>query len=221
MQPIHSNVFVSTIAILLVQGYGAGSISADTEADIALKGGLNSSIFAHENRESISGFSGGLEAHLEKPFVDHVSLGGQIELIYSQRGAEVVVGGQHLARSREHYMDLTAAVRPQLQFGPIHLYVVLGGGLDFLVHATTVDLSRVEQDVTDELHRFDIELLGAAGVAVALPRHTLGPLRLDTIFAEAREDVGLLKVDDDTGSKNRTTSVMLGLSFAVAASSPR
>lgn len=221
MRHIQNKTIVALLTIILAQSYRLSSSNADTEANIALKGGLNSSTFEHDNRESISGFSGGLEGRLEKSLASHLSMGGQIELIYSQRGAEVVVGDQHLARSREHYVDLTATIHPQVQLGPIYLYLLLGGGVNLLVHATTIDFaSGIEQDVTGQLHRFDMELLGAAGIAVELPRHNLGPLRLDTIFLEARQDIGLLKVDDATGSKNRTTSAMLGLSFSVSGSPP-
>lgn len=45
---------------------------------------------------------------------------------------------------------------------------------------------------------------------------TVGPAHIDTVFVEVRHDIGLLDTDAVNGGfKNRTSSVLLGLSFGV------
>lgn len=128
----------------------------------------------------------------------------------------------YLGQSRQHYLDATISVRPELRVGPVNLYLLLGGGVNFLVSANKETASGASQNITGDLNRIDVALLGAAGVALHLPERDLGPFSLDTVFLEARHDIGLLDTDAANGGyKNRTNSLMLGLSFGMARSSPR
>jgi len=128
----------------------------------------------------------------------------------------VVFGGAKQAESREYYFDLVAAARPGVQLGPVNGYLLLGGGVNFLLSANKENVSGSKQDITGDLHRIDVALLGGLGVAFHLPHRDLRPFRLGTIFLEARHDIGLIDTDKANGGyKNRTSSLMLGLSFVV------
>jgi hypothetical protein len=107
-----------------------------------------------------------------------------------------------------------------MRLGPVSVYLLLGGGLDLLVSANKDDAAGAGQDITGGLHRIDVALLGAAGVAVHLAHREPDAFHLDTIFVEARHDIGLLDVDLNGGFKNRTSSLMLGLSLAVGGGPP-
>jgi hypothetical protein len=183
------------------------------ELSVGFKGGLNAATQAEDYRVNRYGFSGGLSGDLQWPLDDRFSLAGQLELLYTPRGAEVVFQGQHVGKLREHYFDLTVTARPETRLGWASIYLLLGGGVNLLVSANKDDAAGAGQDIINGLHRIDIALLGAAGVAAHLHPRELGPLRLGTIFLEARHDIGLLDVDDNGGFKNRTSSLMLGLSF--------
>jgi hypothetical protein len=61
-----------------------------------------------------------------------------------------------------------------------------------------------------------VALLVGAGIALDLPRTQLGPFQLGTLFLEVRHERGLIDVDTmDFGLKNRTTSILLGLSLVL------
>lgn len=195
------------------------SASAAPELSVAPKGGPNSATLAENFRVNRYGFSGGLAGYIQWPLVDRFFIASQMELLYTTRGAETILEGEYLGRSREHYFDLMVAARPEARLGWASVYLLLGGGLNLLVSANKDDAAGEGQDITGDLHRVDVALLGAAGVALHLPRHELGPVRLGTVFLEARHDIGLLDTDAVNGGfKNRTSSLMLGLSFVMAGS---
>jgi len=190
-----------------------------SELSISFKGGLNAATQAEDLRVNRYGASGGVSGDLKWLLIDRFSLAGQIELLYTPRGAEVVFQGEHVGKLRAHYFDLTVAVCPEARLGWASVYLLLGGGLNLLVSANKDDAAGTGQDITGDLHRVDVALLGAAGVALHLPPRELGPFRLGTVFLEARHDIGLLDVDAVNGGfKNRTSSLMLGLSFVVGGS---
>ena len=88
---------------------------------------------------------------------------------------------------------------------------MLGGGVNFLLNADLDNASGATEDITGDLRRYDVALLVGAGVALRLPSRGVGPLRLATVFLEARHDHGLLPADEvNDGLKNRTSSLMLG-----------
>jgi hypothetical protein len=188
---------------------------------IAFKGGPNAATLAEDDRSNRYSFSGGPAGYLQWSLVDRFSLAGQLELLYTPRGAEVISGGDHVGESRERYFDLMLVVRPEIRLGQASVYLLLGGGLNLLLSAEIEDVTGAKSDITDDLHRIDVAFLGGAGVALRLPRRELGPLRLDTVFLEARHDRGLIDTDAVNGGfKNRTSSLMLGLSFALASEEP-
>lgn len=137
-----------------------------------------------------------------------------MELLYTPRGAEVVFQGEHAGQFREHYLDLTLTARPEVRLGWASVYLLAGGGLDLLMSASKDDMASTGQDVTSSLHRVDVALLGAVGVALHISRDPR-QFHLDTIFIEARHDIGLLDVSVQGGLKNSTSSLMLGLSLAI------
>jgi hypothetical protein len=193
---------------------------AEPESSIALKGGLNAATLDHDNRENREGFSGGIAGYLQWLLSERFSLGGQVELLYTPRGAEVVVGGQTQGESREHYVDFVVAARPGIRLGPVSIYLLLGGSLDLLISANKDNILGSREDITGDLHRIDIALLAGAGVALHLPGQSLGPFQFGTVFLEARHDIGLIDTDlANDGFKNRSSSLMLGLSFVVGGAS--
>lgn len=192
------------------------SAHAEPDLDVAFKGGPDAATLAEDYRVNRYGFSGGLAGYLQRPLIDRLSLGGQIELLYAARGSEINFGGEFLGKSRQHYIDFTIEARPEARFGRVSVYLLIGGGFDFLLSANKEDASGMKQVITGDLHRVDVALIAGAGVAVHLPRQKLGPFRLDTIFLEARHDIGLIDTDAINGGyKNRTSSLMLGLSFVI------
>jgi hypothetical protein len=188
---------------------------AEPDLDLAVKGGPNAATQAEELRVNRYGFSGGASGQLRWRTTDRISLGAQLELLYTPRGASIEVQGQQVGKIRDHYIDLALSTRPELHLGSLSVYLLLGGGLNYLLSASRDDSVGSGQDITDGLHRIDLSVLGALGAALHLPGQKVGPLHLGTIFLEARHDIGLLDVGLSGGFKNRTSSVMLGLSFVV------
>jgi hypothetical protein len=89
--------------------------------------------------------------------------------------------------------------------------------VNLLLSAETEDITGAKTDITGDLRRIDVALLVGTGIALQLPRRQLGPVRLGAVFLEARHDRGLIDSDAVNGGfKNRTSSLMFGLSFALA-----
>ena len=196
----------------------APAAHAQPELNVALKGGLNAATLAEEHRINRYGVAGGLFGHVRWPLLDRLSLGVQTDLLYMPRGTRVFFEGEYLDRFRQHYLDITIAARPEVRLGPATVYLVLGGGLSFLLSASKENASGVKQDTTDGLRKIDVPLLIGGGVALHLPPRELGPFRLGTVFLDARHDRGLIDTDAVVGGfKNRTSSLMFGLAFAVGA----
>lgn len=192
------------------------SARAQPEFGLALKSGPNAATLAKSYRVNRYGFSGGIAGYLQWPLSSRFSLAGQVDLLYTPRGSEVIFDGQYIGRSRYRYSDITVVARPEVRFGPASVYLLLGGGLNFLLSATQEDASGMKRDITGLLNRVDVALLVGAGVALHLPRQKLGPFRLGTVFLEARHARGLVETDTIDGvSKNRASSLMIGVSFSL------
>lgn len=209
---------IRIFGIILLIGMTTSRAGADGELEIGLKSGLNSATLTHDNRVDRLGVSAGLAADLQWSLSERLALAGQLEALYTPRGADVVVDGTSIGNIRQHYLDIILLARPGLQVGPVSLYVLLGGGLSVLAHATSENATGMSQDVTSELRRLDITLLAGAGLALPLHRSALRSFQLTTIFLEVRHDQGMIDIDMANGGfKNRTNSIMLGLSFALTA----
>jgi hypothetical protein len=194
------------------------SADAQPEAGVAFKGGINAATLDYQYRVNRYGASGGLAGYLQWLLSDRISMGGQLELLYTPRGAEVIRDGTLQGKIRQHYLDVVVAARPGLQLRPASVYLLLGAGVNFLVDAYDENRWGVPRDITHDVHRIDVALLAGAGVAFHLPHRRLGPVRLDTVFLEARHDRGMIDVSKmDFGFGNRTSSLMLGLSFGLGA----
>lgn len=202
---------ILAIVLCLVSRIG----HAQPVLDIALKGGANAATQEHDFRVNRYGFLAGLSGNAQWSLADRFSLGGQLELLYTPRGSETVFEGEHVGKFREHYLDLALVARPEERLGPVSFYLLLGGSLNLLMSATRDDQAGAGQDVTSGLHRVDVALLGGIGAALHFSHHDPGPLHLGAVFVEVRHDIGLLDVDLTGGFKNRTSSIMLGLSFDV------
>ena len=214
-----SKTSLTSLLVTTILCLGTSEARAQPELDIAIKGGPNAATQAQDFRSNRDGISGGFSGDLQWSPFRRLSLGGQLELLYTPRGSETIVQGEQVGQLREHYIDLTATARPEARLGPVSVYLLLGGCLGLLVSANKDDAAGSGQDITSGLHRVDVALLGAAGVALHLPSRDLGRFQLGTVFLEARHDIGLLDVDLMGGFKNRTSSLMLGLSFVVGGAS--
>lgn len=203
------------LSIALVVWLPSLPVAAEAESSIAFKGGFNAATFNKKHRENRPGSSGGLAGALQRPLGGRFLLGGQIDLLYTPRGSEVFIEGELQGKARLHYLDVVVAARPEVRLGPASVYLLLGGGLDFLVSAYDENSQGARRYGTSGLHRVDVALLVGAGVALHLPRWGLGPVRIGTVFLEARHDRGLRDIDAFVGFRNRTSSLMLGLSFAL------
>lgn len=185
------------------------------EPVLAFKGGFNAATLDEDNRENRYGFTGGLAGMLRWPLEGRFSLSGELDLLYTPRGADAVFGGMRLARSRQHYLDIMIAARPVVRLDRVSGYLLLGGGLSLLMSASKEELG-VTVDITDDLRRVDVALLAGAGVAIHLPDRAPGSFRLGTVFLEARHDHGLIDSDAVNGGfKNRSSSLLLGLSLVL------
>lgn len=201
---------------IAIFGLIPSAVRAQPDLNLTLKSGPNVTTLSKEHRIHRYGLSGGISGSFKRPLIGRFSLGGQVDLLYTPRGAEVVFEGVYLGKTRQHYFDIMAAVRPEARIGSVSVYLLVGGGLNLLLSAYQEDSSGMEMDITDGLSRYDVALLGAAGVTLQLPHQELGPLRLDTVFLEARHDRGLIDIDNGNDDfKNRSTSLMLGVSFAL------
>jgi hypothetical protein len=207
-----------SLAIVALIGLLPLNSRADSEFDIAVKGGAVGATLEHDNREIRYGFSGGLAGFLQRPLSDRLFLSVQFDLLYTARGAEAVFDGVNMGESRSHHADLRVSARPGTRLGPADVYLLLGGGPSFLVSANKTILGKFSH-ITGDLYRIDVELLMGAGLALHLRQQDLGPLHLGSVFLEARHDIGLLDTDAVNGGfKNRSSSLLLGLSFAVSGS---
>lgn len=190
---------------------------AQPELSFSLKAGPNAAIWDNEHHEHKYGFCGGLAGDLRWPFEPRFSLGAQLALLYMPRGTESIdpFTGMFLAAWRQHYFDIAVAIRPEARVGSVGVYLLLGGSWSILLNANRVDFLGRKDDV--DFRRNDVALLAGLGGALHLPSHRLGPFRLGTVFLEARYDRGLLHLGrgDDSSPKNRTTSLMLGVSFVL------
>lgn len=193
---------------------------AQPELSLSLKAGPNAAVWDREHHEHKYGFSGGLAGDARWPFGARFSLGAQMALLCMPRGTEAIdpFTGEFLGTFRQRYFDIAVAFRPAARIGPTNIYLLLGGGWNLLLRATreSVNTPGWKEDVTDGFSRHDLSLLVGAGVSAHLPSKKLGPFRLSTVFLEARYDRGLLDfARSDNSVKNRTTSLMLGVSFAL------
>jgi hypothetical protein len=138
-------------------------------------------------------------------------------LLYMPRGTESIsqMTGEYLGTYRQHYFDIAVAIRPEVRIGSVDVYLLLGGSWSILLNAYSVDYMGRKDDRDFRPH--DVALLAGLGGALRLPPHRLGPFRLGTVFLEARYDRGLLDFAraDDLSLRNRASSLMLGVSFAL------
>jgi len=192
---------------------------AQPELSLSLKAGPNAAVWDKEHHEHNYGFCGGLAGDLRWPFGARFSLGAQMALLYMPRGTESFSPntGEFLGTYRQHYFDIAVAIRPEARVGSVGVYILLGGSWSILLNANVVDELGRKRDVDAYIRRHDVALLAGLGGALHLPSRRLGPFRLGTVFLEARYDRGLLDFirEDDASAKNRTTSLMLGVSFAL------
>jgi hypothetical protein len=193
----------------------AAAFAQPSEVALSLKGGVDAATTVARYRTNKYGLTGGIASSLRWSITDRFSLGGQAELLYMPRGTRVIFEGEYVGQIRHQYTDLTLTARPEMRFGSMNVYLLLGGTLSYLMHSGKDDAAGLDQDITDGLHRIDLSVLGAVGIARHLPHRDIGPFHLGTVFLEARHDIGLLDVDLTGGYKNRTSSLMLGLSFVV------
>ncbi len=194
------------------------SAQANPELDVALRGGLSAARHAAEFRVHRYGISGGVGACLQWELEGRFLLGGQVDLLYTTRGAEVVTDGFKQGTFEEPYFDVALAARPGIRLGRADVYLLVGGSLNFLWSARSESVTGASQDLTDVFRRVDVALLGGAGVAFHLLPKGWGPFRRGTVLFEARHDHGLLDtvaVGGELELENRTTSFMLGVSFAL------
>jgi hypothetical protein len=205
---------LALVAILLCLSHLS---EAQPELSLSLKAGPNAAVWGREPDEHNYGFCGGLAGGLRWPLGARFSLGAQVALLYMPRGTELFdrVTGEFGGTYRQHYSDIAATIYPEVRFGLIGVYLLLGGSWSILLNANAVDFLGRKRDV--DLRRHDVALLAGLGGALHLPSHRLGPFRLGTVFLEARYDRGLLDFapEEDLSLKNRTTSLMLGVSFAL------
>lgn len=206
----------------LVLAVSVAPLPADAEPELAVlgKGGLCAATFNRDNRFHRYRATGGLGGYLEYSLSRVFSLGSEVSLLYTPRGARIEFDGESLGESRLGYVDLLFAARPTVRLGRGSAYLLLGGALSLLVNAQDEDQTGMSRDVADELHRVDVALLVGAGATLHLRPRAMGPLSLGSVFVEARHDHGLRDVDKlDLGFRNRTTSLMLGVGFVLASRS--
>lgn len=212
----HMKSILGYLSISIFIIYICRTASAEPDLELALKGGPNTSMLVADDRHAKHGFSGGIGGCLLWRGFQRFSLAGQLDLLYTPRGAEAVFDGQYVGVTRMRYFDVTVAARPEARFGRASVYLLLGGGLDVLLSVSQEDMLGMRYDITDDFHKIDVALLAGAGVSLRLPSRGFGSVRLGTVFVEARHDHGLRDSDAiNGGGKNRASSLMLGLSVAL------
>lgn len=196
-----------------------GLANAENETGLLVKAGGNAAILAEDHRYNIYGPTGGVAGYLRHTLGSQFSLGGQIDLLYTPRGAKVMDGNDYLGQSRLNYIDTALSLQPRMRFGVVSIYLAIGGELSFLVNADKENASGAHLDITADLRKIDVALLGGAGVAWHLGNSATSTFRIDAVSLEARHDIGLLDTDMVNGGfKNRSSSLMLGLAFVIGGS---
>ncbi len=219
------SLMTRTIKLLLAVSWISmlrSSARANPELDVALRGGLSAATHAAEFRTHRYGISGGVGACLQRELDGRFLLGGQVDLLYTTRGAELVSDGFKQATFEEPYFDVALAARPGVRLGRADVYLLVGGSLNVLWRVRRDSASGASEDLTEFFRRVDVALLGGAGIAFHLFPEGWGPFRRGTVLFEARHDHGLLDTvagDGELELENRTTSFMLGVSFALGSRS--
>jgi hypothetical protein len=145
---------------------------AQPELSLSLKAGPNAAIWDREHHEHNYGLSGGLAGDLRWPFVARFSLGAQMALLYMPRGTESFsrMTGEFLGIYRQHYFDISVAIRPEARVGSVGVYILLGGSWSILLNANVVDELGRKRDLDAYIRRHDVVLLAGLGARfISLP----------------------------------------------------
>jgi hypothetical protein len=132
----------------------------------------------------------------------------QVEGLFSMKGGSADVGSAD-SKVRLDYVDVPLFIRYRIQGSPQRGIHAFGGpSFNFLLRARTIsDLgnTKIEQDVTDDVERFELGVVG--GVSVGFGRW----------IVEGRYTHGISDTDKDTDDelklRNRMVSVLGGFRF--------
>ena len=139
-------------------------------------------------------------------------LSGRLDLqpegLFSMKGASADVTGAS-ANVRLDYIDVPVLIRYRIQGSDRRSIHVFGGpSFNFLLRARSIsDLgdTKIEQDVTDDVERFELAVVGGVGVGFG------------RWMVEGRYGYGISDTDKDTSDdvkvRNRVVSVLGGFRF--------
>lgn len=206
-------IIIVILAVLL----GSAPAHADPYAGVSLKGGITGATFNKPHRHNRYDTTGGAAGHLGWQLTGRFSLAGQLELLYTPRGTQVTFYyPPPTANSLHRYFDVAITARPEVRLGPGSLYLLLGASRNHLINAETWDANYGHSDVTDLVRETDVALRAGIGAVWPLPRQTPSAFHRLSVFLEASHDRGMIDLDiRDLGFRNRTSSVMAGLTFSL------
>jgi hypothetical protein len=205
-----------SVAMLLLVWLAPVPAHADLYAGISLKGGVAGAKYNKPNRALRYDPSGGIAGHLGWTLAGRFLLGGQLELLYTPRGTRVVFSGVPSGNSLQHYYDVAITVRPEVQLDPVRLYLMLGASRNHLTSAHDWSAINAHFDVTHLVRETDVALRAGIGVVLPLPRQSLPPFHRLSVFLEACHDRGMIDFDIvDRGFRNRTSSLLVGLTYGL------
>jgi hypothetical protein len=207
------------ILVVLAVSLGSAPAHADPYAGVSLKGGIAGAKFNRPHRHNRYDTTGGAAGHLGWQLTGRFSLAGQLELLYTPRGTQVTFYyPPPSANSLHRYFDVAITARPEVRLGPGSLYLLLGASRNHLISADVWRATTGHSEVTHLVRETDVALRAGIGAVWPLPRHTPSAFHRLSVFLEASHDRGMIDLDlYGLGVRNRTSSVMAGLTFRLTA----
>lgn len=158
------------------------------------------------------GFSFGLSSYLDVFTVSAVELGGQLDILFIQKGNILELDGRKYGEDGFHYLDIPVMMRPSLHvLEPFRIHAVAGPRIGILLGAESVGINGDVRDVAEFYDRIDVGLSVGAGALVNIGSRA-------ALVLEARYDHGLTNIDDtqeNPGIRHRTIFFTLGVDWEI------
>lgn len=158
------------------------------------------------------GFSFGLSSYLDVVTSSAVGLGGQLDILFVQKGNILELDGTKYGEDGFHYLDIPLMMRPSLHvLESLRLHATIGPRIGILVGAESIGTNGDVRDVSEFYDRIDVGLSVGAGALVDIGSRA-------ALVLEARYDHGFTNIDDtqeNPGIRHRTIFFTLGVDWEI------